>query len=215
MTGLRRLVPANHPAFFLLTPVLIALASFGCTRSAQREATPAPNSAAAAESEPPSSQPGSAAMPPSEEMEDRVRSTSSPVGAPQPAAPPEEQSRVGSRKAAPQGARHRSTSAKPAVSRAEGSGGLEPSGAAEPLGPTLADPPELRAALADFQGAFEQLSAGGTCDDACRAFSSMQRAAKRICELVVTRDPKGRCRAAEERVEQARRDLISRCGSCD
>jgi len=159
MTGLRRLVPVKYPAA-VWSMLVVVLASVGCTRSAPREATPAPNSAAAARSEPPLSQPDGAAVPASGELDDDAESTPGPVGALEPAAPPAEPSRVGSRKAEREGPKRKSSSAKPPASRAAGSGGLEPSGAAEALGPSLADPPELRAALADFQGAFEQLSAG-------------------------------------------------------
>jgi hypothetical protein len=84
----------------------------------------------------------------------------------------------------------------------------------DPLVPTLADPPDIRTALQDFQGAAEMLSAGHGCDEGCRAFQSMQRAAARICDLVSSRDPQQRCALARTKVSSAEHDLKDRCGSC-
>ncbi len=85
---------------------------------------------------------------------------------------------------------------------------------AGPLLPTLADSPEIRSALQDFQGAADVLAASHGCDEGCRAFQSMQRAAARICNLVSNRDPTQRCAAARGRVSDAERDLRDRCGNC-
>ncbi len=82
------------------------------------------------------------------------------------------------------------------------------------LRPTEADPPDLRAALTDLQSAVEQLSTGHGCDEGCRAYQSMQRAATRICELISHDDPSGRCAAARSRVSIAEQDIKNRCGHC-
>jgi hypothetical protein len=84
----------------------------------------------------------------------------------------------------------------------------------DPLLPTLADPPEIRSALQDFQGAADMLSTSHGCDEGCRAFQSMQRAAARICNLVSSRDPAQRCATARTRVSDAQHDLKDRCGNC-
>lgn len=84
----------------------------------------------------------------------------------------------------------------------------------DPLVPTLADPPDIRTALQDFQGAAEMLAAGHGCDEGCRAFQSMQRAATRICDLVSSRDPQQRCALARTKVSAAERDIKDRCGGC-
>jgi hypothetical protein len=84
----------------------------------------------------------------------------------------------------------------------------------DPLVPTLADPPDIRTALQDLQGAAEMLAAGHGCDEGCRAFQSMQRAAARICDLVSSRDPLQRCASARTKVSAAEHDIKDRCGSC-
>ena len=84
----------------------------------------------------------------------------------------------------------------------------------DPLVPTLADPPDIRTALQDFQGAADMLAASHGCDEGCRAFQSMQRTAARICSLVSNRDPTQRCASARSRVSDAQHDLKDRCGSC-
>jgi hypothetical protein len=82
--------------------------------------------------------------------------------------------------------------------------------------PTLAfaEPPELRAAVLEFDAQWEKLSTSRACEDACRAYESMRRAAQRICDLVVSSDPGQRCRTARSRLDQASRDLASRCADC-
>lgn len=84
----------------------------------------------------------------------------------------------------------------------------------DPLVPNPADPPELRAALEEFQSAADMLTAGHGCDDGCRAFLSMQRSAARICDLVSNRDLTGRCALARAGITAAERDLKERCGTC-
>jgi hypothetical protein len=42
----------------------------------------------------------------------------------------------------------------------------------------------------------------------------MQRAAARICDLVLRRDPAQRCASARARVATAGRDIKGRCGDC-
>jgi hypothetical protein len=82
------------------------------------------------------------------------------------------------------------------------------------LRPTLSDSPELRTALEDFQSAVDQLAALHSCDEGCKAFQSMQRAAARICDLVGSGDAGRRCSAARNRVTGADRDIKNRCGQC-
>ena len=84
----------------------------------------------------------------------------------------------------------------------------------DPLTPTFADSADIRSALQDFQGAADMLATSHGCDEGCRAFQSMQRAAARICDLVSSRDPAQRCASARTRVADAQRDLKDRCGSC-
>jgi hypothetical protein len=80
--------------------------------------------------------------------------------------------------------------------------------------PVYAEPPEVAQALLDFDNQLEALSTTRACDEACRALESMKRTAQRICELVLDADPKERCRTARVRLEQASRDLTTRCPSC-
>ncbi len=80
--------------------------------------------------------------------------------------------------------------------------------------PAFAEPPELRAALLEFDAQWEQLSTSKACEDACRAHESMRRSAQRICDLVMASDPRDRCRVARGRLDQATRDLASRCADC-
>ena len=80
--------------------------------------------------------------------------------------------------------------------------------------PAFAESPELLTAVADFDNQWETLSTTRACEDACRALESMKRSAKRICDLVMDGDPRDRCPTARARLEQASRDLTSRCTSC-
>jgi hypothetical protein len=82
------------------------------------------------------------------------------------------------------------------------------------LSPTAADPPMLRTALQDLMNAAQQLSAGHSCEQGCKAYQSMQRAAVRICELAPSNDPSLRCTAAQNRVAMADGELKRRCGVC-
>lgn len=82
------------------------------------------------------------------------------------------------------------------------------------LRPTTADPPMLRTALEDLMNAAQQLSTGHSCEEGCKAYQSMQRAAGRICELAPSHDPSQRCTAAQTRVSLADAELKRRCGTC-
>jgi len=82
------------------------------------------------------------------------------------------------------------------------------------LSPTAADPPMLRTALEDLINAAQQLSAGHSCEEGCKAYQSMQRAAVRICELAPSHDPAQRCTAAQTKVSMADAELKRRCGTC-
>jgi len=84
----------------------------------------------------------------------------------------------------------------------------------DPLLPSVNDPNDLRVALQDWRNAADQLTTSQGCDDGCRAFQSMQRAAARICNLVLNQDPALRCAAAKSRVTDAERGLSQRCGKC-
>jgi hypothetical protein len=86
-------------------------------------------------------------------------------------------------------------------------------GSAEPS-PTLVESDELRRLLREFDTQAEQLANSHGCEDACRAYDSMRRSAQRICDLVLSDDPRARCRVAKSRVTDASRDLASRCGDC-
>ncbi|HEY5961969.1 MAG TPA: hypothetical protein VIV60_35670, partial [Polyangiaceae bacterium] len=106
--------------------------------------------------------------------------------------------------------------AKPKVSgsAARKEAAARPAPAAAPAaGPQLsfAEPPQLREAIVEFDNAFEQLSTSRACEDACRAFASMQRAAQRICNLVISNDPRERCRNARSRLDDAAKDLTPKC----
>lgn len=90
-----------------------------------------------------------------------------------------------------------------------------PDDGADPLLPTTRDSSDLRVALQDWQNAATQLATSHGCDDGCRAFQSMQRAAARICNLVINQDPAQRCATAKSRVQDAQRDISQRCGKCE
>ncbi len=125
-----------------------------------------------------------------------------------------------------EGSRAKATRAPSRPRAAAGSGALpaiESVGAAESLDqraldrildPAQTELPALRAALLDFAVEHEALSTAGSCNEACRAFSSMLRAKAKICGLVAGDDPEARCAAATTRLESARRALEGRCGSC-
>ena len=82
------------------------------------------------------------------------------------------------------------------------------------LRPTAADPPMLRTALQELMNAAQQLSAGHSCEEGCKAYQSMQLAAGRICELAPSHDPSQRCTSAKTRVSMADAELKRRCGTC-
>ena len=86
---------------------------------------------------------------------------------------------------------------------------------ADPLLPSVKDASDLRIALQDWQNAAIQLTSSRGCEDGCRAFQSMRRAAVRICNLVINQDPALRCATAKSRVDDAERDISQRCGKCE
>jgi hypothetical protein len=92
-------------------------------------------------------------------------------------------------------------------------GKAAPSDAPEPQ-PTIVESAEIRAYVQEFDAEWEKLSSSRTCEDACRAYSSMTRSAARICDLVASGDPRARCRNARSRLDQASRDLANRCAAC-
>lgn len=85
---------------------------------------------------------------------------------------------------------------------------------ADPLVPTLEDAPEIRTALQDLKNAADVLAAEHDCNEGCRAFQSMQRAAARICDLVSDQDPMHRCASARTKVSVAEQELRKRCARC-
>ena len=89
---------------------------------------------------------------------------------------------------------------EPAMSQA-------PAGGATATGPS--DPITL--ALADFENAWTALSGTSACPSACKALASMQRAAKRICELEEPDDELGHCRRAKKRLGNAETEVRGRC----
>jgi hypothetical protein len=82
------------------------------------------------------------------------------------------------------------------------------------LQPSPTDSPLLRQALENLLSAAQALSAGHSCEEGCKAYESMQRAANRICELAPGGGPLDRCAAARLRVSSADQELRRRCGSC-
>jgi hypothetical protein len=75
----------------------------------------------------------------------------------------------------------------------------------------MPDTPESRAARA-FDAAERELSvAAGDCNNACRALSSMDRAAGNICKLSTD---KPRCEDASSKVRTAREKVKNSCGDC-
>ncbi len=63
------------------------------------------------------------------------------------------------------------------------------------------------------QGATSEDKPADVCDNACRAFASMQRAAARLCELANDSDP--RCTSANERLINARKRVQTACPACE
>jgi len=84
----------------------------------------------------------------------------------------------------------------------------------EVLRPQPGDAEQLQQALEDLQSAAQSLSSGHSCEEACKAYQSMQRAAERICGLTPSNDPAARCNAARTRVSSANQELRRRCGAC-
>jgi hypothetical protein len=83
----------------------------------------------------------------------------------------------------------------------------------EALQPEPSDTPILRQALQDLLNAAQTLSTSHSCEEGCKAYESMQRAANRICDLDTPRGP-DRCAAARTKVSSADQEIRRRCGSC-
>jgi hypothetical protein len=85
---------------------------------------------------------------------------------------------------------------------------------------TYAQPPPNRAAALaqasnDIEASMRELDvAGGDCKNACRALSSMDRAAGRLCSLAQSSDESKRCDGAKTKLFGARDRVRSTCGSC-
>lgn len=77
-------------------------------------------------------------------------------------------------------------------------------GFAEPPGPTAPSTGSDPTGLAE--------GAEDACQTACRALSSMQRAADRLCEIA---DDEARCDGARGRVQRARDRVTARCSACE
>ncbi|MCA9630710.1 MAG: hypothetical protein KC766_23730, partial [Myxococcales bacterium] len=98
-----------------------------------------------------------------------------------------------------------------------GSRGLQPPAAP----PATASPFELpepndASSLTDWQAYFDRTASALTtdlqCFDACRALQSLERAQKRICEILAGGDdPGARCERAKERVAAAKSRVESQC----
>jgi predicted lipid-binding transport protein (Tim44 family) len=92
-----------------------------------------------------------------------------------------------------------------------------PAAAAAPAGlPTADERPSLRmAARADVDRAERDLDAAMTsCESACRALASMDRATTNLCSLADERDDQRRCDDARQRLAAARARVRAACGAC-
>jgi hypothetical protein len=71
---------------------------------------------------------------------------------------------------------------------------------------------EFEEASADWEQALQALSDGSRdgCTRACRALSSLMRAAEHICE----NDSGQRCRSARAQAKNARKQVVAHCGPC-
>jgi hypothetical protein len=89
-----------------------------------------------------------------------------------------------------------------------------------PAGPQSAgevpDPSAARrAARADLDRAQRELEvAVGSCDTACRALASMERATAHLCSLADGPDDRRRCEDARQRLTSAQGRVRSACGAC-
>lgn len=101
----------------------------------------------------------------------------------------------------------------------------------EPSGPATSPPsagagpedaygrPERQAALSQAARELEASSreldvAAGDCKNACRALSSMDRAAGRLCTMAASPDEQRRCADAKQRLYSARDRVRTTCGTC-
>ena len=221
--------PVRRIYFAAMTLLALSLAS-ACATSPRPEPAGSAAPVNAASERP---QPGFAAPPPATEASEDAAKGTEMGGASTPlpqAVQPHERMRSASKPSggAPAPARSPSMdtdSPSPKKSKAESkSVGAQESGAdllagrddgADPLLPSVRDASDLRIALQDWQNAAVQLTSSRGCEDGCRAFQSMQRAAARICNLVINQDPALRCATAKSRVEDAQRNISRRCGKCE
>lgn len=154
------------------------------------------------------------------EMADEAPMDSNHASRPAPSAGAKERatshgSAAGSSRGAASPAAAAPTMALPAKAKREvGGGSLDVAPKKPGAAPEFAESPELHAAVTDFEAQWERLGTIRACDEACRAFESMKRAAQRICDLVIANDPRARCLSARARLDQASRDLAARCADC-
>lgn len=201
-----------------LAAIVLALLSPSCVSSPRSERASAPASAAGApqvlQAAPsPVTQENRVEAPAAEESEARDSArASSGAGRAAPAAAPAREV------AQPVVPSHAKREAIPAARASKASDALnddQPASAgANLLNPASAASADLREALLDFAHFSEQLSSSNSCEMACKAFQSMQRAATRICELALDPGSPSRCSAARNRVATASGDLKKRCGTC-
>jgi hypothetical protein len=73
----------------------------------------------------------------------------------------------------------------------------------------------IQSAARDVESSLRELDvAAGDCHNACRALSSMDRAAGRLCGLVPENDDQRRCEGAKAKLYSARDRVRTTCGSC-
>lgn len=225
---------SNNPRFRRIGGASTTLLALSLTVACATSKRPEPAGSAASETATSQNQQHDFATPPppSEQRDEESAKAAGPIPAPSPQAAQathQVESRAMKRSAGAPAAAARSPSmdvapSAPAKPKAEekGAGSSESDllagkddSRAEPLRPSPSDSPDLRVALQDWQNAADQLTSSRGCDDGCRAFQSMQRAAARICNLVFNQDPSQRCATAKSRVRDAERDITRRCGKCD
>lgn len=96
-----------------------------------------------------------------------------------------------------------------------GQPGYAPAPTATAQGPMdFSQPPEPNS-LAEWEAYFDRnasaLATDFQCLDACRALQSLERAQKRICEILAEDDPDKRCARARQRVAAAKSRVESQC----
>lgn len=96
-----------------------------------------------------------------------------------------------------------------------GQPGYAPAPTATAQGPMdFSQPPEPNS-LAEWEAYFDRnasaLATDFQCLDACRALQSLERAQKRICEILAEDDPEKRCERARQRVAAAKSRVETQC----